>query len=166
MAVDDITLTGASESLNAGFTKVNAAWKAFPIIENGSTKQYLRIINLTIEDGTLASSIKVTGASVCNGDAIEAEDSIQRDDSATYVSLDVNGNILTIDNSGLSGNCLFVLSAEIYRNAGGNFPYIDGEASSNNIQLTFRNNDDSAYDLPNHVDVGSIYARVAYITDA
>lgn len=166
MVVEKIDLTTTSESLNSGWTKVNEAFDCIPIGNDEGALHYCRTINLTIEDGAVASTIKVTGVSVYNGDAIAAEDSIAKSGTGTYVSLDANGNVVTIDSTGLSGNCSYVLSAQVYRNAGGNFPYCDPAANSNDIQLTFRNNDDSNYDLTTHVDTGAIYVRVSYITDA
>lgn len=164
MALEKIILTGSSESLNSGFTKVNS--NVDNSFETDGTKRVLRTIRLTIENGTTALTIKVTGASIFNSDAIAEENNLAASGDTGYFNLSADKSELHIESGGLTGNVTHVISANIVRNGGGNNPYLYGAVVSNGITLYFRWNDDTAYDLTTHVDTGSLYVDVVYLTDA
>ena len=164
MGAESITLTGASESLHAGWTKYNAMLGY--LLEGDGTKRVVRLIRITIADGTTASTIKVKSESIFNGDAIAEENNLAANGDTGSFNLDNTKSQLHIESTAITGNCTHTLLAVVYRNAGGNFPYCEPTVVSNGITLTFRNNDDSAYDLTSHVDTGNLYINVLYFTDS
>jgi len=162
MAIEKVTLTGASETLYAGWTKYNALCDS--LFGSDGTTRYPRVIKIKIEDGTLASTIKVTATSVFNGDAIAAEDNLGASGDTGYFNLDATKSSLHIEAGAITGSCTHTLLAVVERNAGGEFPYCQPSVVSAGITLKFRKNDDSNYDLTGHVDIGELYITVLYLT--
>lgn len=162
MGVEKITLTGASESLNAGFEKVNTIIDY--LLEGDGTKRVFRVSKVTIADGTTASTIKVSAASVFNGDTVAEENNLGASGDTGNFTLDSTKSSLHIESGGLTGNCTHVPLAIIERNAGGEFPYCQASCVANGITLKFRKNDDGNYDLTSHVDNGNLYIIILYLT--
>jgi len=159
-----ITLTGGSEVLNAGFTKINEAIGY--ILAGDGTSGAFRVISVAIKDAAQASKIKPSASSVFNGNDISEEDNLGASGDTGNFNLDGNKNALHIETGALTGNCTHVLMCQIYHNASGNVPYVHGTVVSNGITLTFTHNDGTAYDLTTAVDSGEIYVNVIYLTDA
>ena len=162
MGAEKVTLTGSSESLNAGFTKYNTLVDY--LLEGDGTKRVFRVIRVTIADGTTASTIKVKAESIFNGDAITEETNLGSGGDTGYFNLDATKSSLHIESGALTGDCTHVPIVVIERNAGGEIIYCQGSVVSAGITLKFRKNDDSAYDLTSHVDIGSLYIIVLYFT--
>ena len=165
MGASKVTLTGSSESLNAGFTKYNTLVDY--AIEGDGTTRFLRVSKLTIEDGTVADSIKVTMASIFNGDAIIAEDSLTKSGDTGYFNLDSTGSQIHVESTGITGDATHVLWAGIYSNASYNVILAQGSIVSAGLTITVKyasNND--AYDLTTAVDTGTIVVYVIYLTNA
>ena len=162
MALEKVTLTGASESLNAGFTKVND--NIDYSLEGDGTTRVLRCMRVTIQDGTTASTIKVKAESIFNGDAIAEENNLAKNGDTGYFNLDSDGNEIHIESGAFAANVSHVIMAQVYRNAGGNFPYAEVTAVSNGLTLAFKHNDDSVYDLTSHTDTGNLYIHILYLS--
>ena len=159
-----VTLTGNSEDLDAGFTKVNLIIDAM-LTGDGTAGRLLRESRLTIENATQASKIKCTMASIFNGDAIAAEDNIAKSGGTLY-ELDATGSQIHLPSTGITGNATHVLMAICVDNASGNIFYIKPSIVSNGITIVFELNDSSAYDLTSAVDTGTIVVDIIYLTIA
>ena len=159
-----ITLTGNSESINAGFTKVNTIIDAM-LTGDGTAGRLLRVSRLTIEDATQATKVKCTMASIYNGDTIAAEDNIAKSGGTLY-ELDATGSKVHLPATGITGNASHVLMANCVDNGSGNIFYIDPTIVSNGITLEFQLNDSTAYDLTSAVDTGTIVVDIIYLTIA
>lgn len=165
MAVEEVTLTGSSESLNEGWGKYNNTTKCL-LVGDTTSKKFFRVVNVAIKNGTTANTIKPSAVSEYNGDAVTEEDNLGQSGDTGNFSLDATKAQLHIDAAALTGNAAAIISSEIYKNASGNLIYIEGDVVSNGITLKFTLNDGTAYDLTTAVDTGEIYIRVTYLTDA
>ena len=157
-----ITLTGVSENLDAGFTKVNLIIDAM-LTGDGTAGRILRVSRLTIEDATQASKIKCTMASIFNGDAIAAEDNIAKSGGTLY-SLDATGSKIHLPSTGITGDATHALMANCVDNGSGNIFYINPTIVSAGITIEFQLNDSTAYDLTGAVDTGTIVVDIIYLT--
>ena len=160
-----VTLTGNSESLYDGFTKVNLLFDN-ALLGDGTANRNIRVMRITIDDAAQASKIKPSAASIFNSDTLAAEDNLAASGDTGNFNLSANGNALHIEAAAITGNATHILMCTIPRNAGGEIMHVDGSVVSNGITLTFRKNDDSALDLTAHVDTGKLYVDVIYLTDA
>ena len=162
-----VTLTGASESLYAGFTKVNTAIDY--IMAGDGTSRAFRVMSVKIENGTVATSIKVTGSSIYNGNTIAAEDNLTKGGDTGNFNLNGAGNALHIESGAITGNATHALAAIIYLNKTDRFLAVQPSVVSNGITLTFTNlASGSSEDLTAAVDNsgGELYITVIYLTDA
>jgi len=165
MGATKITLTGSSESLFAGFTKVNTLIDY--ALEGDGTTRFLRVSKITVEDGTVADSIKVTMSSVFNGDALAAEDSLIKSGDTGYFNLNSDGSEIHIEAGGITGDATHILWAGIYSNDSNNVLVVQGTISLAGITLAFKNaTNNDAYDLTAAVDRGNVVAHVLYLTNA
>ena len=158
-----ITLTGTSENLNSGFTKVNTIIDSL-ISGDGTAGRLLRVSRLTIEDATQASKIKCTLANIFNGDAISAENNLAKSGDTGSFNLDSTGSQVHIESGGITGSATHVLMANIVDNGSGNIIYCKPSIVSNGITLEFQLNDSSAYVLTSAVDTGTIIIDIIYLT--
>jgi len=133
-----------------------------------TTGRVLRLARLTIDDGTNASTLECTLASLWNGDTIAATDNVAKGATTGNFTLDAAGTVLTVEAAGLSGNCIAVLSAAIARNASNiSHPFCDAVVATNDIEMTFRQSQEIAVlDLTGMVDTGQVDIILAYITAA
>jgi len=160
-----VTLTGASESLSDGFTKVNTIIDSL-LSGDGTAARLLRVSRLTIEDATQADKVKCTMASIFNGDVIAAEDNLGKGGDTGDFNLDATGSQVHIESGGLTGNATHVLVANIVDNGSGNIIYCKPSIATNGITLEFQLNDSTAYDLTSAVDTGTIIVDIIYLTIA
>lgn len=134
---------------------------------DGTAERVLRRSKLVITDATDANEIQCTLSSEWNGDAISAVDNIGKGETVGGFTLNAGGNGLTIEASGLTGNAVAVISAEIGRTQASDPVNVAGTVSSNDIVLTFY--DDStgaAQDLTSKVDTGDLDLYITYLTSA
>ncbi|MFC1567328.1 hypothetical protein ACFL3R_00640 [Thermodesulfobacteriota bacterium] len=158
-----VTLTGVSESLKAGFEKVNTIIDSL-ISGDGTAGRLLRVSRLTIEDATQASKIKCTLASIFNGDTIAAEDNLAKGGDTGSFNLDATGSQVHIESGGITGSATHVLMALIVDNGSGNVIYCKPSVVTSGITLEFQLNDSTAYDLTSAVDTGTIVIDIIYLT--
>jgi len=127
----------------------------------------LRRIQLVIDDATDINELKCTVSSNFNGDTIAETDNIGKNETVGDFSLDALGKILTIEASGLTGNCVAVIAAEVWNNDSTTALDIRAYADTNDIKLIYYGSGDGAgKDLTSLVDTGFIYSYITYITDA
>ena len=127
----------------------------------------LRTIRLKIDNAAAANEIKCTVTDVWNGDTIAETDNIGKNETVGDFKLDIAGAAVTIRSSGLTGNCVAVISASVDYNAGGSDMKIRGYMLVNDIVLSCTHPTAATIvDLTGTVDVGVTYITIAYITDA
>ena len=125
-----------------------------------------RGITIIIQDGTNASTLKCTVVSRWNGDTIAVTDNIAKNDTTGDFTLDAAGEILLIEASGLSGNCVFAMGS-LDLNGSGVDLTSHFYAEANDIKIYLRNSTTSvAQDITVLVDTGQLYLQTLYITDA
>lgn len=158
-----ITLTGVSENLNAGFTKINTIIDSL-ISGDGTAARLLRVSRLTIEDATQADKIKCTLANIFNGDTISVENNLAKSGDTGSFNLDSTGSKIHIESGGITGDATHVLMAAIVDNGAGDIFYCKPSIVTNGITLEFQLNDSTAYDLTAAVDNGTIIIDIIYLT--
>jgi hypothetical protein len=133
------------------------------LVGDATAGRVLRIVLLTIEDGTNANTIKCTLDTVWNGDIITITDNIAKDATTGDWSLSATGETLTIEASGLSGNCIGAIG--VLKHCGTGNYLGDADPTANDINVSVRNLD-TAQDLTALVQDGEIWINIFYITDA
>jgi len=162
-----VTLTGESESLYAGFTKVNTAIGY--ILAGDGTSRAFRLSSVAIKDDALADNIKVSMTSSFNGDTIAQETGLAKSDDGTSFNLDATGSQLHIKSGGITGNATHALMAVIYLNKTDYYLNVQASIASNGITLTFTDMaTGDAVDLTAVADSsgGELYLNLLYLTDA
>lgn len=136
---------------------------------DGTAGRVLRVSQISIQDGTDAAHVKCTLGSIWNGDSAIAQDNIGKDGVPTGIwSLDAGGQVLSLLPTGITGDCIAVLSAIIYRNFGATLvsPYIRAYASGILISFIAAPSAGAALDMTTLVDSGAIDLIVTYLTSA
>lgn len=126
-----------------------------------------RVVKLTAQDGSGASTIKIKAETRYNGDAITEEDNVGKESGGTYFSLDATGSQLEISAAGVSGTpadafCIIErnqttvgLNIHCYIAAGSAIRMIFYSVASGAVQ-----------DLTTLADTGSLQIRLEYYTSA
>ena len=133
---------------------------------DGVAGRVLRVGNIRIEDATDAAHIKCSTTSLWNGDANTAQDNIGKDEVTTGVwNLSLNGSVLYLVDSGITGTLIAVLSMLIRSNSSGTDILVTGQATAGWLYLGFTNSTTGApVDLTTLVDTGSIQLQWTYVT--
>ncbi|MBA7539553.1 hypothetical protein ES705_31833 [subsurface metagenome] len=127
----------------------------------------LRCIKLYVYDATEAEKIKCQAGNIWNGDGIASTDNIAKDTTVGDFTLGPVGNLLIIESTGLTGNCVAVLSTDLIYNGCGTSLTVDALQTGGAIQISFAQEPDhSIIDLTALVDIGNIYCIIFYLTDA
>jgi hypothetical protein len=82
----------------------------------------IRAADLKVEPGSAASSVKCTLTNIFNGDTIAVTDNILANSTVGNFSLDASGTILSIEDGGITGTIVGVLSNQ-FRNFTGTLLY-------------------------------------------
>ena len=165
--IDDGTHGAASTTLYIGNETIDtSAPSGSKVIRGDNTAGcVLRRIRLNIENGTNANTIKCSVTDMWNGDAIALTDNIVKNGTTGNFTLSVNGNILTIEASGLSGNVLMALGTLSY-NASSVSILVQCQQSANDIYTSWRySTSATTVDLTSLVDYGNIRVDILYMTD-
>lgn len=164
--------TGNFVSIAASGDLADAGYSASDLTQNAiigdAVGRNLRQIRVLIEDGTNASTIKVTATSLFNGDAISATDNVAKGATTGDFSLDAAGEVLTIEASGLTGNAVMAQGTLQGDTSNTADPTLECRAISNDITLQVESNGVNQ-DLTALADVSGfsgIIAHVLYLTDA
>lgn len=171
--ISEIPAAAMKQVKNIGSTTISAAqWgivgalTAHPLGGDGTAGRIPRGSFILIKNGTDAETLKCTVGSRWNGDTIAETDNIVKDATTGDFSLSVDGKTLTIEASGLTGNCVYVLGVVNY-NASTTDLIVIIYASGNDICISLRNSTTGAdLDITTLVDTGNIYVEFLYITDA
>ncbi len=84
-------------------------------LEGGISRNVLRIADLLIQDGTVASTVKVTMRNIWNGDTVAVTDNVAKTGLPTgNFTLSVGGETLKILDSAISGTVLGAMSGYLY----------------------------------------------------
>ena len=169
MAFDE-NVPVAANQITADLTAMNANWE-FLISGDGTAGRVLRRTTLEISDATTATEIKLQTYDIWNGDANAAQDDLGKGETQGVFTLNGDGDVITIEATGLTGNCVSVLATEIYYNDCETSLTVHGGATANDIVLSFWGEPDasSAIDLTTLVDTGvspMIRLSITYLTDA
>ena len=159
----------ACDGITATAAEINKAADGIvyaPITGDATAGRVLRQSYIYIQDATVAAEVKASFTSIWNGDTIGSTDNIGKGETVGNFTLDAVGNGLTVEAAGLSGNCVAVLSIELYANACGTDLLINGQAIDNDIRFLISNRAGVAQDMTVLVDTGGIGIRVIYLTDA
>ena len=133
---------------------------------DGTAGRVMRVIYLSIENATDAAKIICTTGSRWNGDANGAVDNVAKGATTGVWTLSASGATLLLLNTGISGDAVAVISAEIYSNASRTALTVAGSVNGG-IQLSFYNaTSGAAVDLTTLVDTGAIYLNISYLTSA
>ena len=135
-------------------------------IQGDTTKgRIFRSINFEIDNGTNDFTLKCASTTIWNGDDIAQTDNIGKDGTTGDFSLRADGVKLTIETSGLTGNCVFAFGSVVD----------NASAVSLNAQIYAQNSDiviylnnsatGAAQDITALVDTGTIRMYIIYITD-
>lgn len=125
----------------------------------------LRVMYISILNGTDAAHIKCASVNRWNGDANASQDNIGADGVLTGVwTLAAGGATLTLADAGITGSAVAVLAARPIINATTVPLVIDASASGGGITMTFYNNSAAPQSLPTLVDTGNLYIELAYLT--
>jgi hypothetical protein len=152
----DLDLTG--DSRDSGYSA-----KSFPQ-GDGSLSSWGQI-QLTVANGTNASTLKCTIASLWNGDVIGETNNVAKGATTGSFTLDAAGNTLRIEAAGLSGNTLMAQGG-IASNASAVNLSSDISASGNDILVTFRNATSGVLqDSTVLVDTGIMVFNILYLTE-
>ncbi len=118
-----ITLTGTDgktltltqdTSLDEAVAMSSKAPKTDVIKGDGTAGRVSRMLRLSIENGTNAATIKPSTASKWNGDVNAAENNLGKSGDTGVFELSVNGDILTIGATGISGDALGAIATIAY----------------------------------------------------
>lgn len=137
------------------------------LLGDGTGGRVLRRILVTIDDGSNADTLKVTVASEFNGDAIAETDNVAKGATVGNFSLTASGKKLTIEASGLTGNCVAVIESTVYGNLSTVVLNMRGLADTNDITLGPTGAaDGGTKDMTALVNTGLFQVYVTYLTDA
>jgi len=141
----------------------NGSLGAFLGAGSGFGREF-RACLLILKDGTNANTIKGSLFSRYNGDVIAETDNIAKGATTGDWTLDANGEILTIETSGLTGDAIYAFGSVILNPSGSAFD-VYFSASTNDILLSVRNAGSAALlDLTSMVNAGWFYFEFIYIT--
>jgi hypothetical protein len=164
-----ITNGTASATVDAGVAfHADASVHTSDIIKGDTTAgRVLRSLRLTIDNGTVASTLKCTIQSIWNGDAAGPVDNVAKGADTSVFRLDAPGSTLSILNTGITGDAVAVLATNIYQNLSTTALNIQSEKTAAGIQFALLNAATGVpADITVLVDTGKIYLDVTYLTTA
>lgn len=132
---------------------------------DGTAGRVLRAIQVIIQNGTTGVSLKCTTTSLWNGDINGAQDDIAKNATTGVWSLSNNGLILTLLNTGISGDAVAVISSNLSANGTTSAFYWSVTVNSG-IAISVSNSSGTGLDLTTLVDTGAMYFDIAYLTTA
>ena len=138
---------------------------------DGTEGRVLRALTVTIDNGTNATTLKCSTASVIgwNGDVNAAEDNLGWGESTGVFGLGAAGTELIIGNAGITGDLVSVLMASVRRNnCGTALTAVVGNAGGGGgIDLYARNAASGGLLVwTTLVDTGSVIIDILYVTNA
>lgn len=174
VSIYDIVVSGLS-GLNATPAQINAicdpAVSNPPLTGDATSGRVVRTMQVKIENGTNANTVKARCVYRFNCEDITQVDNIPVNNTPTggFACYDAiaNNPYFYVKASALPGNCVAVLSATVVWNATGVHLLVTGTASSNDLRLAFACPPSAAnIALATLVDTGFILVDVTYLTDA
>lgn len=134
---------------------------------DGTAGRVLRVLRLLISNGTTGVGLKCTTTSQWNGDANSEVDNIAKNATTGVYNLDSGGIVLTLLNSGISGDCVAIIGVQIVSNASTVVLTTQIVKDATGILIILRKaSDNVAQDITTLVDTGDIYLDITYVTSA
>ncbi len=162
----DSDVPATANQIAADLVAMNANWE-FLISGDGTKGRVLRLITLTIDNGTTGVGLKCTIASVWNGDTQAETDDIAKDGTTGNFTLNAGGTVLTIEAATLTGNAIAALAANIYQNLSTTALDVHVTVTANDLVITgYGAGDGVAKDLTTLVDTGKVLINILYLTSA
>lgn len=161
-----VSIAADGDTADSGYTATDFA-DATAILGDASGRQ-LRQIQITIEDGTNANTLKITVVSLFDGDAIATTDNVAKGATTGNFTLDAAGEVLTIEAAGLTGNAVMNHSVLEKDTSNTSDPTLEVHVVANDLTFQIESNGVNQ-DLTSLTDVGgftSIIIVCMYLTDA
>ena len=139
------------------------------LLADGTVGRVLRSARVACENGSNAATVKCTIANNWNGDTVGATDNVPKNGSAGNFALNAGGTELTVLATGISGDCVGILSTPIQYNltATALTLYHAPDALGTGFKVAFYNAaTGAALDITTLVDTGTLYFDVVYVTSA
>jgi hypothetical protein len=153
---------GADEIDATGMTGIPVG----SILGDATEGRNLQIAELVIADGTNANTLKCTLYDRWNSQNIATTDNIAKDSTTGHFTLSADGKLLTIEATGLKGNCLAAIGS-LMRGWCNVHVTCYLYATSNDITIQLLDMLTGAIqDITVLVDTGSPRINIAFITDA
>ena len=146
-------LDATGDLIDSGYAATDFA-DANAILGDTTVGRVLRVSQLTIADGTNASTLKCTVASLWNGDTITETNNVAKDGTTGNFTLNAAGTLLTIEAAGLTGNCVAAFGFIASDASGVANPTLDIKASGNDVLIAIKSSGTAA-DLTARVDLGA-----------
>jgi len=154
---------GGTDEINAtGLTGVPVA----PLLVDGVAGRVLRSDFIYVSDGSNPDTIYASLAAQWNSSPINDTDNVIKNGTTGVWHVDLSGQIITILNTGLTGNAVGVIAVTLWLNTTGTtyFPYIT--KSDQGIAISVYDVNFIVPDLTVVADAGYLAFTVTYLTDA
>jgi len=123
-----------------------------------------KIVAITIDDGSDASTISVSVASMYAGSTISSEDNLAKGGSTTNFTLSADGNDLTVSASGLGSGQVLGVTPVIAKNASGTALTVTTGAAAGALGISFWDaTAGTVADLTSLVDTGAITVYAFFV---
>lgn len=133
---------------------------------DGTANRYLRLISLSIDNGSSGDTLKCETKQRFNGDVIGSTDNIPINGAAGVFSLDSAAKQLYIDAAGFTGNVIGAIGAKV-SNASNVAISLHARAWSNGMRIiAYAEPGATTQDFTDLVDVGVLWIDILYVTDA
>lgn len=166
-ALNDANLIGiTATAAQINTTCANGKYGSQAMVLGDTTAgRVLRMMFVTMIDGTTGVSVKAKTLQEWNGDVIDYEDNLAKGGSTTSFELSAAGDIFTIKGTVLSGT---PLGAMVFLRSTPTTDLVTvvGSMSSDDIVITPQNGAGVTQDWTDIVDSGTVGIGVLYITDA
>ncbi|HHT9146222.1 MAG TPA: hypothetical protein ACFYD4_11215 [Candidatus Wunengus sp. YC61] len=135
-------------------------------IKSDGTQRTLRCLRLDILNGTTASTVKCSTASIFNSDAIGTENNIPKGGATTSFSLSADGYDLQILDTALTGSVIASLMSVVVYNASNPTKYYTSYdvVEAGGIKVQIYDNTGAQVDWTVPVDTGQIQVKILYLT--
>lgn len=134
-------------------------------IKSDGTQRTLRCLRLDILNGTTASTVKCSTASIFNSDAIGTENNIPKGGATTSFSLSADGYDLQILDTALTGSVIASLMSVVVYNANPTKYYTSYDVvEAGGIKVQIYDNTGAQVDWTVPVDTGQIQVKILYLT--
>lgn len=127
----------------------------------------VRSLQIYITNGTNAATANIGTSSLWQGDVNAAQNNVAKNATTGVWTLSANGSVLTLLTTGITGDCVAVISGVVGLNLSGTAMTVLVTKSGSGFSVEFYNAaNGTALDITTLVDTGDIYILVSYVTSA